>query len=159
LRGGDSTTKKVTLRGNQVHPSIEKAVAIVEKTFPKLCLEDQDILANSDRWEKVLALIPSEEIRADLRREFESKSNSIKRWEVLERHVLSAAGGRAKLRPGSAKVSERTLWEIMLQYAYPRLDINVSKGLNHLLKSPFCAHPKTGEKIDLSAQMSLNSQS
>lgn len=36
------------------------------------------------------------------------------------------------------------LEDVVLQYTYPRIDTEVSKHLNHLLKSPFCVHPGTG---------------
>ncbi|CAF2965453.1 unnamed protein product [Rotaria sp. Silwood2] len=44
--------------------------------------------------------------------------------------------------------------EIMFEYCYPRLDANVTKGMNHLLKSPFTFHPKTGH---ISIPINLNS--
>ena len=44
------------------------------------------------------------------------------------------------------KTKDRNFIErIKLSYCYPRIDIKVTEGFNHLLKAPFSVHPKTGK--------------
>lgn len=38
----------------------------------------------------------------------------------------------------------RAVEDAVLQYTYPRIDSEVTKHRNHLLKAPFCVHPATG---------------
>ncbi|XP_059727728.1 DNA primase small subunit isoform X2 [Haemorhous mexicanus] len=133
VKGGADTVKKVTL-SHPVHPFIRRSVAVVQEYFERHALLGQDILGSPERWDRVLALLP-EELREPLQAEFPRKKDSVQRWELLR---ARAERERERGRAGHPE------WEVMLQLCFPRLDCNVSKGLGHLLKSPFSVHPKTG---------------
>ena len=78
-------------------------------------------------------------VRSSLDKEFtEYSQDSLHRWGRIRTECNKAS---------QRKNVDADHSDIMIQFAYPRLDINVSKGLNHLLKSPFCVHPKTGNTI------------
>jgi DNA primase catalytic subunit len=48
-----------------------------------------------------------------------------------------------------------SLEDIILQYTYPRIDAEVSKRRNHLLKSPFVIHPGTGTLYKIRSKQRL----
>lgn len=120
------------------HPHIERSIDILKDYFVEIILKEQGSW-DSDESSKELALnIPDIKLRNALLNKWASgeKRTSTDKWvDIGELYK--------ELNINSFDLVD---WrkEMILHMLYPRLDVEVSRQMNHLLKSPFCVHPGTG---------------
>ncbi|KAJ4711903.1 DNA primase [Melia azedarach] len=143
-KGNENSNKKVSLPGPVLHPFLVRSYTeVLREFFEEKLLSSQNMFSTEDRYEKILSMIPDESVTSELREKWQenrrssnSKDINVSRWEQLK-HMLQSGKHKA---PGLRRCVE----EIVFAFTYPRLDMEVSKHMNHLLKAPFCVHPKTG---------------
>lgn len=137
---------RVNIGGERLHHSVKRAIKFIEPLFEETILEDQNLFGTPQGVAKLIQMIPDDIARKDteayLRKSHEDGASSKDVWTSFVRYANS-------MRTTAPSVWSRKLRniieEIQLGTMYPRLDINVTKGFNHLLKAPFCIHPATGK--------------
>lgn len=137
-----NSSNRVTLSGDRMHHSMKRAHRVVESYFDEICLNDQNTFGTSDGRKMLLDLINDDSIRKEL----ESKIMAVEAgdsktvWDIVKQFVLAKRNVKEMQRKLKFLIEE-----IQMSILCPRLDIAVSKTANHLLKAPFCIHPKTGK--------------
>lgn len=131
------------------HPHIERSFEIVKNQFSDIILQEQNPWATSagseENWDNVetlLSFLPDSGLRTALKMKWKdqaSHSSSKQKWDDLG----SVAQKVLKHQNQVMQLTDAKK-EIIIYYMYPRLDVEVSKQVIHLLKSPFCVHPGTG---------------
>ncbi|KDE08325.1 DNA primase small subunit [Microbotryum lychnidis-dioicae p1A1 Lamole] len=134
--------KKLELR-RPLHPSMQRSLDLLKPYFARVVLQDQNCFAQPEQWEAALATLPDKDYATKLSQRFPAESENVSAKTSTERWGALRIAPPSKTHIAEAKYLD-AVEDLILQYTYPRIDTEVSKKLNHLLKAPFCVHPETG---------------
>ncbi|GAA5899473.1 hypothetical protein JCM6882_009127 [Rhodosporidiobolus microsporus] len=147
VKGFTLMDKRVGL-SRPLHPTLERAFENhLKSAFANVVLADQECLKDEEQWSNVVKLIPDKEKASTLYKDIPASSSlsSRKRWDQIR---IAPSGPQSASAAVKEKIREKhadAVDDIIIQYTYPRIDTEVSRKLNHLLKAPFCVHPGTGK--------------
>ncbi|KAJ1453594.1 hypothetical protein M885DRAFT_485379 [Pelagophyceae sp. CCMP2097] len=141
----ETNAKKVSLTW-PLHPALHRAYDLLEPLFVRYVIGEggQKLLADAEHWGPLLKTLP-DGVGDKIASHWESHPSTPEaKWEALKSLSNVKAPTSSAKKQKLPTVSELWKYETVFLHCYPRLDEHVSKQRNHLLKSPFAVHPKTG---------------
>ena len=145
---GNELSGKMTL-SHPLHPRLKKVYKYLVKQFEEIIIRDHNLLTIETHETNFIKYLPDYESQQRVQSKWKSMpgSDSEEKWRVYQEEYQAWAENK-KRENQRAKKNHRpdySLEALVFTYLYPRIDANVSTGINHLLKSPWCIHPKTGK--------------
>ncbi len=120
------------------HPHLERSFNILRDNFVDVVIREQDPWRFEDRYKELARNIPDYRLSSALLKHWKEdpSSSSATKWRDVDRLY-----DEMKVKSFNLQDWKR---EMIFKTMYPRLDVEVSRQMIHLLKSPFCIHPGTG---------------